>query len=391
MVWALDEGIQLRLEQLQTDGRAPPVEVLSRFEARVAEIEARSRDGQPPKNLLVVGSTAQIKVEGILTKRPDYLADWLGIPNTTYTSIVQAVASAEADPTVKRIEYLFDSPGGTVDGLPEALAAMSNGTKPSTAKATLATSAAYALATKAGKIEAAGPMAQFGSVGVVVTKRVDPSTVAITSTNAPNKRPDPSTEEGKAAIRAELDPVHDWFASEIASGRGVKTAVVNETYGKGATLLAAEAKSRGMIDSVARLVSSSKGVRAESENAETLPEQKNMTLAELKATHPEIFEAARQEGVLAERDRASAHLIRGTAAGALDVAIKAVREGTVMTEAMRADYDVAAQAKLAAVAKGTESAKVGDDTKGGSIDATVVTKDVGDTIADALFPAGKVK
>jgi ClpP class serine protease len=202
-----------------------------------------------PSPLTRAGSTAEIAVRGILTEQPDVLAAIFGGGNVTYPSIRQALAEAEADASVRDIVFVVDSPGGSVAGLFETLDALEAAKKPRRVKASLAASAAFALAAVAGPIEAVGPASTFGSIGIVATMRVNDGVISITSTEAPNKRPDPKTESGKAAIRAELDQVHDLFVAAIARGRGTSAAKVNADFGRGAVYLTAKARAAGMIDS----------------------------------------------------------------------------------------------------------------------------------------------
>lgn len=213
-----------------------------------AAFEALAR--RAPNPMTVSGDSAEIRIEGVLTARPDFLASLLGIPNTTYASIVDALASAETDPNVRGVVLAINSPGGHTEGLFAALAALEGFSKPIETRATLAASAAYALAARGGRITALGRDATFGSIGVAASIRVSDTMVNVTSTAAPNKRPDPRTAEGKAAIQAELDEVHALFAGEIAAARKTTVARVNAEFGRGGTLLADEAKRRGMIDAV---------------------------------------------------------------------------------------------------------------------------------------------
>lgn len=200
--------------------------------------------------LSVSGDVAEIRVEGLLTKQPFFLAYLLGYQTTTYTDIIDALASAASNPQVKRAELAIDSPGGEVHGLFETFAALEAFTKPLSAFASCACSAAYAIATKASSIKAATPASEFGSVGVAVDMFVDDHLVQIASTHAPNKRPDVLTDEGKSIVRQELDSLHDLFVEAIARGRKTTKATVNADYGKGGVVLAMDAKRRGMIDSV---------------------------------------------------------------------------------------------------------------------------------------------
>lgn len=193
--------------------------------------------------------TATIRVDGILTKRPSLLAMFFG-GNTSYDSIGAALKSADADPSVSDIVLHIDSPGGEVDGLFSLLDVMGTITKPMSAKAENATSAAYAIACAAGKIQATNAGARFGSVGVVANIFVENDMVTVTSTQAPDKRPDVRTDAGRATVRKHLDDLHGLFAKAIARGRSTTVARVNADFGRGGVVLAHEAKQLGMIDDI---------------------------------------------------------------------------------------------------------------------------------------------
>ena len=137
------------------------------------------------------GSNAEIHVNGVLTNAPDIFAHFFGGGNTTYPEIISALAEADADPSVENILMRFDSGGGSVNGMFDAIAAMQATKKPIKAiVGTMAASAAYALASQADKMVAASRSSMTGSIGIVVDTYIDPNEVSITSTNAPNKRPD---------------------------------------------------------------------------------------------------------------------------------------------------------------------------------------------------------
>lgn len=273
------------------------------------------------------GDTAVIPIHGVLTQSPDIFAYLFGGGNTTYGDIVDAVAQAENDSKVSNIVFAVDSPGGAFDGMFNAIIAMRDMSKPSTAVVTgLAASAAYALACQADTIVASNIGVRVGSVGVVATYYVSESEVAVTSTEAPNKRPDVTTDEGKAMVREELDSMHQIFVEAIAVGRGTTTPDVNATFGQGGTVLASEAVKRGMIDEV----QSSKTIESK--------EGTKMDIVELKSKHASVYAEAVADGVKLERDRCVAHLTMGAESGAIKVACDAVADGTEMTLTMQSKY-----------------------------------------------------
>ena len=63
-----------------------------------------------------------------------------------------------------------------------------------------------------------------------------------------------------------------------------------------------------------------------------------MNLNELRAQHPDVYEAAVKAGVDQERDRVSAHLTMGEASGDMKTAVDAVKKGDGMTATLQAQY-----------------------------------------------------
>ena len=337
MWWLLALAVRQAIEQAHQNGVVPTAEQQIQYEARYGDYETDAS-----RVLAIAGDVAEIKVAGVITKAPSLMAMLFGGGNVTYPEIIKALAEADADPAVKRAELKIDSPGGSIDGLFDAIAALQSFSKPLKAVVhNQAASAAYSLAAQADEIVAANRATRFGSIGVVGSFQVRDGMVDIASTQAPKKRPNVSTEEGQAVVREELDALHEIFVDSIATGRNTTADKINAEYGQGATLLAGDALKRGMIDSIAeaplRVVSSSTSTttaRSGGGNPETGP----MNLNELKAQHPDVYAAAVQEGVASERDRVGAHLTMGTASGDMETALAAVNSGDAMTASLQAKY-----------------------------------------------------
>lgn len=296
---------------------------------------------------------AYINVVGALTKEPDPIVAFFAGANTSYRQIRAMVEAAVADPEVNTVEFFVDSGGGQVDGLFELLPVIADARDKidMRVRADQAHSAAYAIAAVAGNIEATNRGAMFGSVGVAAAILNDPEVIHVTSTEAPEKRPDVSTEEGRAVIVAQLDAIHALFVEAIAAGRDTTVENVNQSFGRGASFVAEESLSRGMIDSIAQ---PALAVAAEFDR-----EFVRMNISELEASHPELCEALRAEGVKQgirqERDRVSAHLNLGESSGDLATAHKAIRDGEELTQNLVSTY-LAAGIKSAEISARTADA-----------------------------------
>lgn len=373
-MWLLEASVRQAILQAQKAGVMPTVEQQANFEA-----SRLSAGGASSRILSVAGSSAEVAVKGVITKAPSFLAMLFGGGNTTYPEIISALAEADSDPEIEDITLAIDSPGGHFDGLFDTLAAIQGTSKPIKAVVSnVGASAAYAIASQADEIVAANRATRVGSVGVVATFQVFENEVSITSTNAPKKRPDVTTEEGKAMVREELDAMHEIFVDAIAEGRDTSVDTVNAEFGQGTTLLADEALKRGMIDAVAapslKVVKNTQTSTARSGGNK--PEIGSMDLKQLKAQHPDVYAAAVQDGVDQERDRVSAHLIMGEKSGAMETASAAIKDGQGMTATLQATYltagmnrsDVASRQDDDAGANAGDNANISDD-QGDSGDA----------------------
>lgn len=341
MLWLLEARVRQAIEQAQKAGVVPSVTQQAEF------VALHGVDGGAASRLLTVaGDTAQITISGVITQKPSWMAMIFGGGNVTFPEINAALAEAEQDKNIKKVTLAIDSPGGSFDGLFETLAAIEAFSKPTKAViSNVGASAAFALASQADEVVASNIAARIGSVGVVASFFVDDNEIDIASTNAPKKRPDVTTEEGVAMVREELDAMHEIFVDAIARGRGTTVENVNADFGQGATLLANEALKRGMIDAVAgssplKIVGGTESTTTASSGGDQR-EAEDMDLNKLRAEHPAVYAEAVQIGATGERDRVTAHMIMGEASGAMTIAAKAVKDGSPMTETLRAEYTVA--------------------------------------------------
>jgi ClpP class serine protease len=384
MLWLIKHEAAVELQRVRELGLHLQLTEAQRKE--FAERAVESTLSGVPRNYQVAGDIAEIRVEGVLTPKPDLFAFYFGGGNTTYESIQQALALAESDGGVKKISWFVASPGGLTEGLFDCLGAIQACRKPMMVRASMADSAAYAIAAVAGrtgKIEATSAAAEFGSIGVARRYFVDKEhIVEIASTEAPNKRPDPTTPEGQAVIRGELDAVHELFAEAIAAGRGTTLKDVNQNFGRGGVLLAGEAKRRGMIDKIAKPTlralptTDSSRTAEETEAPERAPEQTQasvdddgtitkervmkLTKEELKAQNLELYAALIAEGEAAgeakERKRVNAHVKLGKSSGSRELSDKFIASGvSAMDEEAFAEYQSAAMNRRDTDARQAES------------------------------------
>lgn len=376
-MWLLESSVWQALKNAQEAGFKPSEQQQANFEARFGSGEVSASDNRV---LSIAGNSAEISIKGVITKEPSFLAMLFGGGNTTYSEIISAIAEAERDETITDITFAIDSPGGQFDGLFDTLAAIQSAKKPTRAVIdSLGASAAFAIASQADEVVASNIAARIGSVGVVASFDVNENEVSITSTNAPRKRPDVTTEEGKAMVREELDAMHTIFVEAIAEGRGTTLEKVNADFGQGGTVLANEAVKRGMIDSVAsvtlRAVDNATTTTANSGNQ---PEANKMDLQQLKAQHPETYAAAVQEGSTNERDRVLAHLTAGEMSGDMKTASASIKDGAAMTMTLQTQY------MMAATNRSDIQNRQDDDAEASAGDGATAEEDAADPGGDVL-------
>lgn len=399
-MWLLEPETLALMRDLTKAGFTPTADQQQEIVAALG----RNEDGTP-RILTKAGATARIEITGVLTQTPNIMALIFGGGNTVYSDITQAIADVEADKSVDAVDFFFDTPGGSTAGLFDAMTAIEAMTKPTRAiVGNMAASAGFILASQADKIVASNRASSIGSFGVAASIAVSDMVVDITNTESPDKRPDVTTEEGKAKVREYLDALHSLIVEYVAKGRGVPEAKALADFGRGGLLLADEAQSRGMIDSVdgsapALTVVTSQKSETASTGDNDQPEARKMDLDELKAKHPELYRAAVKVGADAERDRVTAFVTAGEMSGDMKTALEQIKGGGEMTQTLSMQFMMAAtnrgdmsardqETAEAAAAAAAAAAADPANAPQGKTDADKAAEQVANTVCEQLgyFP-----
>jgi ClpP class serine protease len=163
-----------------------------------------------------------------------------------------------------------DSPGGDMRGIGDASMLMhrlvQSGKKPvKTFASGYLASAAYYLGSVAQEV-VGSKSSVTGSIGTVLTTRAaEKGEIEIVSSQSPNKRPDPSTDEGRAVLQQKVDDLAEIMIGDIAKNRGITPERVMSHYGQGDTMIGPRAKKLGLLDSLGTLSSTVEAVAKESE------------------------------------------------------------------------------------------------------------------------------
>ncbi|WP_127142848.1 S49 family peptidase [Pelagibacterium montanilacus] len=190
----------------------------------------------------IVDGVAIFDVQGVLTPEGyyDWWEDrWAG----GYAQIGETYAAAQDDERVRAVLGRVNSPGGLVDGcfdLAEDLRARNgaNGGKPFWVHASMACSAAYALASSADRILAPRE-GDVGSIGVVVIHmemaewlaeigiKVEAIQSAPRKTDAAGWKP--LSEDARAHLQSVVDQVARRFVAVVEAGRGLSADDIQAT------------------------------------------------------------------------------------------------------------------------------------------------------------------
>ena len=274
----------------------------------------RPRAGEP--GVMVQDGVARIGIIGPIFPRANMMTE---VSGATSLEMLQAqFRAAVASQDVKAIVLQIDSPGGAVTGTADFAAevAAARTVKPIVSVATGdMASGAYWIGSAASSIVVSST-SRIGSIGVVagMSKQVMPDGngevhVEIVSSNAPNKRPDPTDSAGKASIQSTLDAIEQQFIATVARHRGTTQTAVKDDFGQGGTLIGAAAVKAGMVDRVGTIESVLAGLAAAGSAQRATPraaaaassEHPNMTVpttvAELTASHPDLVAQIRNEAV----------------------------------------------------------------------------------------------
>jgi len=238
------------------------------IEARIEAAGPRTRQTAQP-----VQGVAVLPLHGIIAPRAAML-EQTSAGGTGLDRYMGAFRAAMADPDVGTIVMDIDSPGGQVDGVPEAAAeirAARDQKRVIGVANTLAASAAYWLGSQASEF-VAPVSAQVGSIGVYgahedLSAAYDKAGVKVTLISAGKFKTEgndlgPLSEEGMAHRQEVVDEFYGMFVNDVAAGRRVDPAAVRGGYGEGRMLTARKAPVAGLVDRIDTLGGAIAGILA---------------------------------------------------------------------------------------------------------------------------------
>lgn len=232
--------------------------------AGVADIaEARSRyqaaagSGRRGFATTPTNDVAVVHLTGFID--PDPFMSWI-FGGTSPDALVGTLR--EAASAVAAIVLVVDSPGGSVDLIPETAAAIRaiGSRTPITAIArSLMASAACWLGSACNEI-VASPSSQLGSIGVMSVHLdesglnarigIKPTYIYTPEYKTELNSDFPLSPEALAYQQQEIEDLYQTFVSDVSIGRGVRTSKVKNDFGKGRLMNAAAAVRVGLADRI---------------------------------------------------------------------------------------------------------------------------------------------
>jgi signal peptide peptidase SppA len=228
------------------------------------EIEQRigaARGG--PQARTAGGAVAVLPLYGTIVQRAGMMTDYSG--GTSTELFAQQFRAVMADNTIGAVVIEVDSPGGSVDGVPELADEVyrSRGDKPIVASVnSMSASAAYWITSSCDEV-CVTPSGEVGSIGVFamhqdVSRAYDSLGVTHTFVSAGKYKTEgnpyePLSDEARGAIQARVDDYYGMFVRAVARGRGVTPDDVRGGFGQGRVVGAREAVQMGMADRVETL------------------------------------------------------------------------------------------------------------------------------------------
>ncbi len=217
------------------------------------------RAKHPPRLYQVEDGVALIHVEGIMLKGFDVEHAIFGGLSTL--EVVEALEAAAADPKVRRILMVFDSPGGQAAGITNAAAVVArvNQVKPTGAFVPdMCASAAYYLASQCAFI-VAGPSAYLGCIGTYAVVCDYSKMAEALGIKVHVIRSGPMKGAGTEGTEITPEQLEMWqdnveahaalFKAAVAGGRGMSAGAV-EAVADGRCWMGAEAEALGLADLV---------------------------------------------------------------------------------------------------------------------------------------------
>lgn len=204
------------------------------------------------------GGVAVLSIGGVLAPKANMFTRVSGGASTEM--LRTQLESMAADPRVRAAVVNWDSPGGSVFGVPAAAAALRSlaDAKPTVSVSTgTMASAAYWIGSAANAVFIEGLTDYVGSIGVVATHSYSPRAPGTQTTSITAGRykrmatgDAPLDKEGAAYLQQQVDEIYRVFVDAVAAQRGATADQVIERMADGRIFIGQQALDAGLVDGV---------------------------------------------------------------------------------------------------------------------------------------------
>lgn len=226
------------------------------------EVQARIHGAvRPPEQK--VNRVAVLPLFGSIFPRANMMTDMSGA--TSAERFGARFSEMVNDPSVGAIVLDVNSPGGQIGGIEELSQKIfdARGQKPIVAVANhLMASAAYWIATAADEVVVT-PSGEVGAIGVFavhedISQALEKEGIKVSLISAGKHKVEgnpyePLSDEARAFYQGRVSDAYDLFVNAVARNRGVKPALVKDSFGEGRSVGARQAVDLGMADRIGTL------------------------------------------------------------------------------------------------------------------------------------------
>lgn len=229
------------------------------------DIEAiEARLGRPLANdqqeyTVLDGGIAVLPVSGVISNKANMFTRVSG--GASAQLLTKQISSMRSDPRVRGVVLDFDTPGGSVFGIPAMAAEIRSlsAEKPTASVSTgMMASAGYWTGSAANAVYMSGETDYLGSIGVVATHSFNPKnsntqTTEITAGKYKRMASDnaPLTAEGRAYMQQQVDEIYRSFVQAVADNRRVSVDQVLSNMADGRIFVGRQAVDAGLADGIA--------------------------------------------------------------------------------------------------------------------------------------------
>lgn len=346
--WAIVPDRLLEMQAIYAQHLAGEVPDIAAIEAKLG----RPLSAEAQQYEMQDGGIAVLRINGAIAPKANLFTQICG--GAAASLLVKQIESMAVDARVKGVVLAWDSPGGSVFGIPaleKAIKALSDVKPTASVSDGMMCSAAYWAGSAANSVYASGETDSIGSIGVVATHTYDPrsATKQVTEVTAGKYKriisdSKPLSAEGQAYMQGQVDEIYSVFLETVAANRRVSVDQVLNHMADGRVFIGRQAASAGLVDGVMTVdavaekmaaapekfasrhkavfassgtkaasqasVVQSKGEREPAANVQPTTQEEVMSAKELAATfaaeNPEAAALLRAEGASAEQARAAA-------------------------------------------------------------------------------------